>query len=297
MAAPNSLSFGGDPATLFAKAKYMKRTLITITVSILVTLLIVGTILEIQAQRAQLAADEQQEVYSEILDEERPLLIHLPRSYSSDPSRTYPVIYVLDAGSQDFRLAQIAGILATAESMPEVIVVGIRNTDRNRDLTPPSIYQSEDQEKKGQADLFLTFAQEELVPFIEQNYLTNGVKALAGHSRGGLFVGYALLASPDFFDAHICFSPAYWRDDHQIVRDAQAMLSGQDSLATFWYNSLGTEENDKMKAGYRAMEEQLEASLGSSMVQFWMTPGAVHGDNSYYSAPQALSQWAEYEGW
>ena len=275
----------------------MKRILITITVTILATLLIVGTILEIQAQRAQLDADEHQEVYSEILEEERPLLIHLPRSYSSDPSRTYPVIYVLDAGSQDFRLAQIAGILATAKSMPEVIVVGIRNTDRNRDLTPPSIYQSEDREKKGEADSFLAFIHEELVPFVDQNYRTNGVRALAGHSRGGLFVGYALLAEPDFFDAHICFSPAYWRDDHQIIRDAKGLLAGRDSLGTYWYNSLGTAENDKMKGGYQAMKSEVQSLLSKSPVSFQMTPGAVHSDNSYYSAPEALSSWAEYEGW
>lgn len=275
----------------------MKRTLITITVTILATLLIVGTILEIQAQRAQLDADEQQEVYSEILEEERSLLIHLPRSYSSDPSRTYPVIYVLDAGSQDFRLAQISGILATAKSMPEVIVVGIRNTDRTRDLTPPSIYQSEDQEKKGEADSFLAFIHEELVPFVDQSYRTNGVNALAGHSRGGLFVGYALLTAPDFFDAHICFSPAYWRDHHQIVRDAKDLLVGRDSLATYWYNSLGTEENDKMKGGYQAMKSEIQSLLSKSPVPFRMTPGAAHSDNPYYSAPEALSGWAKYEGW
>ncbi|MEL6833253.1 MAG: alpha/beta hydrolase-fold protein [Bacteroidota bacterium] len=271
----------------------MKKTVLIVVASIFSTLLIVGIILEIQAQ---IQFDEELTIDSTILGEERPVYIHLPRNFREDSNQRYPVLYVLDAGSQDIRMAQIAQILASADVMPEVIVVGLPNTDRNRDLTPPTIFQSEEQEHKGEADAFLQFIEQELIPHIEERYLTSDKQALVGHSRGGLFSGYAYLQRPDLFDAYFSFSPAYWRDDHQIVAEAQQMLSVEKQNA-LWYNSLGSEENDKMKAGYRAMQELVQGVLPDSLVTFQMTAGAVHGDNSYYSAPEALSRWAQREKW
>ncbi|MEL6972324.1 MAG: alpha/beta hydrolase-fold protein [Bacteroidota bacterium] len=274
----------------------MKKTVLTVVASILSTLLIVGIILEIQAQMAQIQFDEELTIDSTILGEERPVYIHLPRNFREDSNQRYPVLYVLDAGSQDIRMAQIAQILAAADVMPAAIIVGLPNTDRNRDLTPPTIFQSEEQEQKGAADVFLQFIEQELIPHIEQRYPTSDRKALVGHSRGGLFSGYAYLQRPGLFDAYFSFSPAYWRDDHQIVAEAQQMLSVEKQNA-LWYNSLGSEENDKMKAGYQAMQEQVLGVLPDSLVTFQMTAGAFHGDNSYYSAPEALSRWAKREKW
>src|SRR5688500_7699081 len=64
-------------------------------------------------------------IHSDILNEDRELTIRLPRNYK--PDTKYPVMYVLDGGSQDARMANTAEILAAAGYAPEVIVVGIPN--------------------------------------------------------------------------------------------------------------------------------------------------------------------------
>ena len=77
--------------------------------------------------------------------------------------------------------------------MPEVIVVGVTNTDRTRDLSPsrdPNFPTS------GGADRFLDFFEKELVPFVESGYRTAPFRIFAGHSAGGLFALHAMRARP-----------------------------------------------------------------------------------------------------
>ncbi|MBW3672357.1 MAG: diguanylate cyclase [Acidobacteria bacterium] len=100
---------------------------------------------------------------SSILQEERPILIHLPTGYDRDSDQRYPVIYVLDGSSRDYPTAEAAGVLARARVIPHAIVVGIPNTNRNRDLTPSSMLQdSDDPSEHGGGDAFLEFLEREM---------------------------------------------------------------------------------------------------------------------------------------
>ena len=65
-------------------------------------------------------------------------------------------------------LADIAAVL------PELIVVGVTNTNRSRDLTPPSADDEETAfwDEVGGADRFRRFFREELIPFIDGHYRT-----------------------------------------------------------------------------------------------------------------------------
>lgn len=91
--------------------------------------------------------------------------------------------------------------------MPEVIVVGLPNVrgGRPRDYTPPFIRQNTEDLKSpmGRADHFLSFLKKELIPHIEREYRTVPFRMIAGHSRGGLFVVYSLIADPRLFTAFI----------------------------------------------------------------------------------------------
>lgn len=264
----------------------MKKTILTILITTILTALIVLSIFEIIAQQNQLEADVLVEIDSEVLDEKRTILIHLPRGY--DEAIKYPVLYVLDGSSQDFRMSRIAEMLNIAEVVPEMIIVGIPNVDRNRDLTPHYIYQETDGDVWGQGDKFLSFITDELAPYIESNYPTNGYQMLAGHSRGGLFAFYAYMENPTAFDSYFCFSPAFWRDGSIIIDKANDLAPSN----TFIYMSLGTAENDKMKGAYDAMTQLLGNSTQSGLIHQY-TPGANHGNNLFYSTPIALKLWAE----
>lgn len=247
-------------------------------------------IFEIIAQSEQLEADHLEEIHSKVLAEQRKLLVHLPQGH--DSTQKYPVMYVLDGTSQDFTIAGISEILNRAEVVPEMIIVGIPNIDRNRDLTPHYIRQDTEGEIFGKGDRFLSFLTDEAIPFIESKYPVNQYRMLAGHSRAGLFTYYAYLEQPETFDAVFCFSPAFWRDGSIILEKARAFHTSGTKASPFIFMSLGTEENDKMKNAYQAMTDFLDKNQIMNVVHV-NTPGANHRNNVYYSAPMALRQWAD----
>ncbi len=261
----------------------------------LCTAIIILGLFELQAQLNQLQPDEQEVINSSILEEKRQLQVHLPPGYTEDTTTTYPLLLVLDGGSKDFTLSQIGDVLTTAGAMPSVITVGIPNTNRNRDLTPPFCAQETGGKIAGGGDNFLAFIIEEALPMLHGRYRTNGAQMLAGHSRAGLFTLYAQLERPDIFDAYFCFSPAFWRDDHAIVAYAEDAWATADSIPAFLYLSLGTEENDKMRKGYEAITELLKNKpVPGLVVVHKYTPGADHQSNTYLSAPAALGTWGKY---
>ncbi|MEO1050571.1 MAG: alpha/beta hydrolase-fold protein [Bacteroidota bacterium] len=271
----------------------MKRIVVVAVVSVLLTAIIMFTIFELQAQANQLQADRLEEVDSNILNEKRNLLVHFPNGY--DSTKSYPVLYVLDGSSQDFRIARISSILVGAEVMPEVIIVGIPNTNRNRDLTPHYGLQDQDGERYGEADRFLDFISNEAIPHIESKYNTSSYRMLVGHSRAGLFSFYAMLEKPGLFDAHFCFSPAFWRDNMLILSKAKDAINQKKLAEGFLYMSLGTAENDKMKSAYDRMTQLFDGHNSNQIrVEHHYTNGASHGTNLVYSAPHALKKWSDY---
>lgn len=274
----------------------MKKQFITIVLSIILTLLVIGVIMEIIAQRKEWDRYDAIEVIeSEILEESRTLLLHLPERYNVDKGRIYPVIFALDGGSHSYWFSNAAAILNAAELLPEAIIVAIPNTDRNRDLTPNYILQDTDGDQLGKGDVFLAFLEEEVVPFIEEKYRTNGHRVLSGHSRAGLFSMFALLEKPSLFNGYFCISPAFWRDEQIIVEKTAAFLEQQDSLDRFLFLSLGSEENEKMKKGYDDMIQVLQSGRIANLQIFNnYTPRANHQTNLYYSIPLGLKYWNDY---
>ncbi|MEM9528211.1 MAG: alpha/beta hydrolase-fold protein, partial [Bacteroidota bacterium] len=209
----------------------------------------------------------------------------------------YPILVVLDGSSKDFTLSGVGDILTAAGVMPPVITIGIPNTDRNRDLTPPFCAQETGGDIVGAGDTFLAFITDELVPQINKRYRTTGQQLIAGHYRAGLFTLYAMVERPDFFDAYFCFSPAFWRDDTAILPEAERLLTEVDSFPAFMYLSLGTEENDKMRKGYLAITDLLDHKpVPGLVVTHEFMPGADHGNNTFLSAPAALRSWSKYVG-
>jgi predicted alpha/beta superfamily hydrolase len=111
---------------------------------------------------------ETQEFKSDILNESRILNIYLPASYSSESSKKYPVVYLLD-GSIDEDFIHIAGLVqfgsfSWINMIPESIVVGIANIDRKKDFTYPST------NKQDNTDLPTSGKSAAFIGFIEKSY-------------------------------------------------------------------------------------------------------------------------------
>ena len=79
-------------------------------------------------------------IFSDILNEKRDIWIYLPK-IEDDPDlnkQQYPVVYLFDAEEQyaGFRELMLQENADGSKVFPDVIIVGIRNTNRSRDLTP-----------------------------------------------------------------------------------------------------------------------------------------------------------------
>ncbi|HEY5771202.1 MAG TPA: alpha/beta hydrolase-fold protein, partial [Chitinophagaceae bacterium] len=161
-------------------------------------------------------------IFSTVLNENRQVIIHLPRNYFYDSVQKYPVMYVLDGTSQDQHTTDKIEILSAAGVIPAAIVVGIPNTrgNRNRDYVPPFMRTNIDDPNSvyGASDKFLTFVKNELIPFIDSSYRSSGMRTVSGNSAGGLFVLYSLFEQPNLFRARFCYSTPVWRFDSLMVK-------------------------------------------------------------------------------
>src|SRR6516162_2388843 len=74
-------------------------------------------------------------VHSNVLNEDRVIWVRMPAA-SRGKKESYPVLYMTDGGTNVNEIGSIIDFLADNNFIPPLIVVGITNTDRNRDLTP-----------------------------------------------------------------------------------------------------------------------------------------------------------------
>ncbi len=144
-------------------------------------------------------------VHSEILDEDRVLQVHLPRGYESSESE-YPVVYLFYSDFEQGYFAQTVNDLyhLSIDRMPQVMLVGIRNTQRYRDLYP---WPMEGRPDTGKAHDFLRALQEEIIPFVEGEYRTKPYRIMIGPQAAAVFGAYALLEAPGTFHAFILNDP------------------------------------------------------------------------------------------
>ncbi|NNE34592.1 MAG: tetratricopeptide repeat protein [Rhodothermales bacterium] len=158
---------------------------------------------------------------SRILAEERELLIFLPESYESADSR-YPVLYLLDAESEFLSTIGIVEFLSGIDRIPELIVVGIVNTNRSRDLTPESGDSEETAfwNEVGGVDRFRQALRDEVIPYVDRIYRTEPFRIIRGGSFGGLFAIHDYMSAEPIFNAVIASSPAVGWNHAKLVNEA-----------------------------------------------------------------------------
>ena len=165
---------------------------------------------------------------SKILKEERQYWVYLPASYKNNNTSRYPVLYLLDSNAHFHSVSGMINFMGTGfngnNQIPELIVVGIPNTDRTRDLTPTHSkigLMGEEQaflESSGGGDKFLEFMSNELFTRIETNFRTLPYRILVGHSFGGLIALYTLIQKPKMFNSFITIDPSLFWDNELLSR-------------------------------------------------------------------------------
>lgn len=204
-------------------------------------------------------------IFSQILNEERKIWVHLPKGYQSakiKPAK-YPVIYLLDTEINFGYFTGMVDFLSKEPyaSMPEVIVVGIENTDRPRDFTPTKSFSVNPNnqfeklfESSGGNENFLQFIEKELKPHINHKYRTDTFSVLVGHSFGGLAAINAFLHHPVLFDAYVANDPSLWWDQYLIIRQLRENINLDTPI-----------RNKKFLFVSRAKNEEQNHSWGTDM--------------------------------
>jgi predicted alpha/beta superfamily hydrolase len=193
-------------------------------------------------------------IHSKILNETRDVWIYLPPNYSDKyfQAQQYPVLYVLDGDAHFHSLSGLIQILGSGVNwtfaIPEMIIVGIPNINRVRDLLPTHSTKGNDGkdydffQSSGGTDNFLKFITDEVAPKVESTFRTFPYRILIGHSFGGLTVLHALCTMPQAFNAYVAIDPSLWWDDQFLLKQRRdyfnsAALKGR-SLYLAQANSL-----------------------------------------------------------
>ncbi|MEQ8574315.1 alpha/beta hydrolase-fold protein [Fulvivirga sp.] len=239
-----------------------------------------------------LAIGEKVELQSALLNEIRILNIYLPQGYSSDSSKTYPVIYLLD-GSIDEDFIHISGLVQFGSfswigMIPESIVVGISNIDRRRDFTFPTnnIQDKEDFPTTGKSENFINFLEKELQPFIENKYKTGSAKTIIGQSLGGLLATEILFKRPAVFDNYIIVSPSLWWDDESLLKYTPKAYSSKKSI----YIAVG-KEGDTMERTAKELHIKLQLQENkNTRLYFQFFEKQDHGDALHLAVYDAFEK-------
>jgi predicted alpha/beta superfamily hydrolase len=184
---------------------------------------------------------------SKALGETRHINIYTPPGYATSTRAKYPVLYMPDCGEQEDFPHVIATVDAAirASAMRPLIVVGIENTERRRDLTGPTDV-AEDRKiaaHVGGSAAFRAFIRDELMPHIRTRVRGNGRSAIIGESLAGLFIVETLFLQPRLFDNYIALSPSLWWNNDALLRNATERLPTLAGLHRVLYLTAANEEN------------------------------------------------------
>ena len=178
-------------------------------------------------------------ISSTILNENRELLISLPEGYKKTTAN-YPILVLTD-GVQNIKHA-IGSIelLTRTGSIPPIIVVGIKSTNRTKDFSPTV---SKNSPGSGNGPKYLEFIEKEVLTFVKANYRTHPFTILEGHSLGGVFTAFALMEKPKLFDAHLIMSPSFWWNEEEFIKKSGTFFKANPNLEKAIYFSIGEDES------------------------------------------------------
>jgi predicted alpha/beta superfamily hydrolase len=252
------------------KSKIMKRINHTITIKTILLILIFSWV----GARAQSNVKDSLSftIDSKVLGEKRKISIRVPAGMN--PYDAYPVLYLLDGEVLSTMVSgQVQYLSEAYKIIPNMIIVGIENTNRMRDLTPTHTDKGPDGKTdtsarspfhySGGGERFLEFLQKEVMPMVEIKYKVAPFRILAGHSLGGLMAVYCLLQHPDMFNGYIAISPSLQWDDQSLLKSVAARLNNKKLENKFLFFSDANED-----AGFHQNQVVFDSLLQIAKVSF-----------------------------
>ncbi len=230
-------------------------------------------------------------VDSKILGETRRINVYTPPGYDTEPGARYPFLYMPDGGvEEDFpHVTTDVDAAIRADEMRPVVVIGIENTERRRDMTGPT---QVDEDRKiaphvGGSASFRAFLRDELIPLIQKRLRGNGQTGIVGESLAGLFVAETFFLEPRMFDTYIALSPSLWWNDRALLLAAPERLKAQaQSTATLYFATAGDDDDDHSGP---ALADVFRAGAPRGLVWYYEPRPDQHHSTIYRAAsPGAL---------
>ena len=222
-------------------------------------------------------------LHSKILDEDRTLLIHLPRGYESS-FVAYPVIYMLYGDHVTTYFAEAVSVVDTlgpTGRTPQVILVGIMNNDRYRDLLPES------QGNPTGITNFIRFFSDELFPYIEGTYRTKSFRILVGPQAGANFALYTMMKYPDMFNAFIINSPFRWTEGRDLMMNmAESFFQEQREFRCFMY--ITYKVNDELEKTSLPFQEKFVETVKNARLKGFHLKFNYSSDKDDFLTPLGL---------
>jgi predicted alpha/beta superfamily hydrolase len=231
-------------------------------------------------------------IESETLKETRRINVYTPPGYAEGTAR-YPVLYMPDGGIQeDFpHIATTLDAGIRAGEIKPMILVGIENTERRRDMTGPTEVEEDGKiaPRVGGSANFRRFIRDELIPQVQRRYRATDETAIIGESLAGLFILETFFLEPGLFDTAISLDPSLWWNNEELVKKAAERLKVQPGLRGTLYLAAAGEESNAPTANRLAEVLRTSAPAGLTW-QYKPRPDLRH-DNIYRGvAPGVLRE-------
>lgn len=232
-------------------------------------------------------------VSSKVLGEERVVLVSTPFDYATSGER-YPVLYMTDGPAHLLHTRGTVDHLVRNGLMPEVIIVGILNTVRSRDLTPTRDLRVDREAGRegrpitGGAPKFLEFLETELFPAIEAKYRTLPCRIFAGHSLGGLLALHTLAVRPELFNGYIAASPSLQWDGDYPLRVLGPYLKERKAAPRTLFVTMGNEEAGEERP---TRFERLQGQLGRAKGEDFAWGAKAMPEESHGTVPLPSYYW------
>jgi Predicted hydrolase of the alpha/beta superfamily len=200
-------------------------------------------------------------IQSAVVGETRRINVYTPPQYRGT-SQKFPVLYMPDGGlDEDFpHVIRTVDSLIALHAIRPIIVVGIPNTQRRRDLTGPTRVKSDSAiapRVGGSAD-FRRFIGDELIPEINRRYRTTSERGIMGESLAGLFIVETFLEKPDMFTHYIAFDPSVWWNSGALIDSSASLIAKFDANPRTLY--LATSKEPSTAVGIARLDSLLHSA-------------------------------------
>jgi predicted alpha/beta superfamily hydrolase len=191
--------------------------------------------------------------------------VALPSGYEEAPTKSFPIVYVLDGDWYFGLTASMARLSEAVRESPPVIVVAIgfggtlQDQRRRRAIEfTPAVETT--LTGSGHAATFLAALRQSIIPVVESRYRVTPDRTPIGHSLGGLFAAFAMLRAPDVFRRVVIGSPALWSSEELIVSELDRALKQRHALPSHLFLGVSSGDGARIRASYKALTHTLNMS-------------------------------------